>query len=220
MSPPAAVPAGVDLAALAAAARDCQACELAGPHTRTVFGEGPPQARLALVGEQPGDVEDRRGRPFVGPAGLLLNRALRDAGLERDEVYLTNAVKHFRFTWSAGRTRRVHVTPEASHILACRPWLAAELNRVRPEVVVVRGAPAAAALLGPGVRVTRDRGRVMPGPPGSGAALVVTVHPAAVLRTGQPARETAYAALVADLALAGGLLTTAAAGGAGEPGQG
>jgi DNA polymerase len=200
------VPAGAGLAALAAAAAACKGCELAElEDTRAVFGEGPPDARMALVGEQPGDVEDRRGRPFVGPAGRLLDRALAEAGLDRERLYVTNAVKHFRYRGGGAGSRRIHQTPDASHIRACRPWLAAELNLVRPAVVVVLGATAGQALVGPSFRVTAMRGRPLPGPPGSHAQLVATLHPSAILRTDPATREEAFAGLVADLRVAAAL---------------
>jgi len=189
------VPAGADLPALAAAAADCRGCDLADlPGTQTVFGTGPARAWLALVGEQPGDVEDRRGLPFVGPAGKLLDRALGEVGLDRGELYVTIAVKHFRYRAGNG-PRRIHQTPDARHVTACRPWLSAELNRVRPAIVVILGATAGSSLLGPSFRVTRMRGRLLPGPAGSGAQLLATLHPSAVLRADAEryvAREKMY----------------------------
>ncbi|WP_131744677.1 UdgX family uracil-DNA binding protein [Frankia sp. Cppng1_Ct_nod] len=196
------VPPDADLVGLAAAAASCHGCDLAElPDTRTVFGEGRAEARMVLVGEQPGDVEDRRGRPFVGPAGRLLDRALADAGLDRDELYVTNAVKHFRYR-TGGGPRRIHQTPDARQVTACRPWLTAELNRIRPVLVVLLGATAGQALLGPTFRVTRMRGRLLAGPPGSGARLVGTLHPSAVLRAEPDRRDEIYAGFVADLRLA------------------
>jgi uracil-DNA glycosylase family protein len=199
------VPAGADLAGLAAAARGCRGCGLhALDNTGTVFGEGRPDARVVLVGEQPGDVEDRRLRPFVGPAGKLLDRALADAGIDRDTAYVTNAVKHFKFTQSAPGKRRIHAKPDAYEVAACKPWLVAELNLLRPKVVVLLGATAAQALLGPSFRVTRSRGTLLAGPPGSAAQLVATIHPSAVLRTDPAQRDAAYDGLVADLRVAAG----------------
>jgi DNA polymerase len=196
------VPGGADLATLATAAAACQGCDLADlPDTRTVFGEGRPDARCVLVGEQPGDIEDRRGRPFVGPAGKLLDRALAEAELNREDMYVTNAVKHFRYRRGDG-PRRIHQTPDARHILACRPWLSAELNRIRPTVVVLLGATAGQALLGPDFRVTRMRGRLLPGPAGSHAHLLATLHPSAVLRVAPANRDQVYAGFVADLRVA------------------
>ncbi len=209
------VPDTGSLPALAEAARDCRGCELYAPATQTVFGVGPPTARMVLVGEQPGDVEDRRGEPFVGPAGRLLDRALAEAGIDRDQVYLTNAVKHFRFTGSAGK-RRIHQKPELAHVQACQPWLTAELTLLAPEIVVALGATAAAALIGPAFRVTRQRGQLMPwdGPAaredaGVHAGFILgTIHPSAVLRTPDEGRAAAYDALVSDLATAAGALAS------------
>ncbi len=149
------VPAGVGLEGLRAAAVGCRGCELFEGATQTVFSAGSATARIALVGEQPGDVEDRRGLPFVGPAGQLLDRAMADAGLDRASAYVTNAVKHFRFRSEAGG-RRIHQTPELAHLTACAPWLRAELSIVDPVVVVLLGATAGKALLGPSFRVTVD----------------------------------------------------------------
>jgi DNA polymerase len=148
-----------------------------------------------MVGEQPGDVEDRRGEPFVGPAGRLLDQALEQAGLDRKSIYLTNAVKHFRFT-ERGK-RRLHRSPDAGHITACRPWLSAELEATQPQLIVALGAVAGRALLGPSFRVTKQRGVLLPGP---GAQLLATIHPSAVLRAED--RDAAFAGLVADLEVA------------------
>jgi DNA polymerase len=207
------VPVGTDLAGLREAASGCRACELWEPATQTVFGAGPVDARMLLVGEQPGDVEDRRGLPFVGPAGRLLDRALAEAGIDREMTYVTNAVKHFRFTDNG--KRRIHQTPGPEHVAACRPWLDAELTLLAPEVVVCLGATAARALLGADFRVTRQRGQLMPfDPPTAGedaavtsAWILATTHPSAVLRVPSDARSAAYDALVADLAVAAGALT-------------
>jgi uracil-DNA glycosylase len=201
-------PAGVDLAGLRAAARDCTACELWEPATQTVFGAGPADARVVLVGEQPGDVEDRRGEPFVGPAGRLLDRALEDAGIDRSRAYVTNAVKHFRFTPTP--KRRLHQTPGPEHITACRPWLSAELGLVAPELVVVLGATAAKALLGPSFRITKQRGQLLPfestlldeDAAVKATWIMATTHPSAVLRVPDADRAAAYDALVADLKVA------------------
>ncbi|MDG4767076.1 UdgX family uracil-DNA binding protein [Solwaraspora sp. WMMD406] len=200
-----------DLADLRAAAPGCRGCDLHQDATQVVFGRGDADARVVMVGEQPGDVEDRQGLPFVGPAGHLLRRAVDDAGIAADQIYLTNAVKHFRFQLKG--SRRIHQTPDRVHIVACRPWLVAEFAMLRPEVVVVLGATAAKALLGPSFRVTRSRGVPMPWPdsaqrardfPVAPARLVATIHPSAVLRADD--RETAYRGLVADLTVAGKLL--------------
>ena len=203
------VPDNASLTEIAEAARSCQGCELYEPATQTVFGAGPPSARVVLVGEQPGDVEDQRGEPFVGPAGRLLDRALADAGIDRDQAYVTNAVKHFRFTGSAGK-RRIHQKPDLAHITACKPWLEAELTLLAPEVVVALGATAAAALISPSFRVTKQRGQLMSwdGPSGSEDAgvhagwIMATVHPSSILRTQGEGRDAAYDGLVADLRVA------------------
>jgi DNA polymerase len=162
-----------------------------------VFGTGPADARLLIVGEVPGDQEDRQGEPFVGPAGRLLDRALTEAGIDRSQVYLTNAVKHFKFT-ERGK-RRIHKTPSRTEIVACRPWLDAELDRVGPELVVALGAIAAKSLLGQDFRVTKQRGTVLP-LPGRDERVVATVHPSSVLRADD--REAAYQELAADLTVA------------------
>jgi DNA polymerase len=202
------VPAGADVPALAEAALGCKGCPLHENATQTVFGEGNIRARFVLVGEQPGDVEDRRGRPFVGPAGKLLDRALEEAGLDREQGYVTNAVKHFKFTMAGSGKRRIHAKPDAYEMAACRPWLAAELNRIRPELVVLLGATAAQTLLGSDFRVTRSRGQLLPGPAGSDAQLLATIHPSAVLRASPDSRDEAYAGLVTDLRKAAGALTS------------
>jgi uracil-DNA glycosylase family protein len=199
-------PENPTLEELRAAAATCQACELWRTGTRTVFGEGSPNASMLLVGEQPGDREDVTGRPFVGPAGAVLDRALRDAGIDRDAVYLTNAVKHFR--WVRRGKRRLHQKPDAAHVAACRPWLVAEVEVVRPRLVVCLGATAVLAVLGESTRVLRDRGRVFPsdlGPPA-----MPTVHPSSILRApSDDAREGAYRDFVADLRIAAGWLRAA-----------
>jgi len=197
------VPPGADLEQLRAAAAGCRGCELWEDATQTVFSAGSPRARLAMVGEQPGDQEDRQGLPFVGPAGRLLQKAVDDAGLDRGDVYVSNAVKHFRFTQAGPGKRRIHQTPELRHITACKPWLAAELRVVDPSVIVALGATAAKALLGPSVRVTKDRGVVMERETSLGLRrFVVTTHPSAVLRVPDDKRDEAYVALVADLRVA------------------
>ncbi|ROO58875.1 DNA polymerase [Micromonospora sp. Llam0] len=206
------VPTGArSLADLRAAAPGCQGCELHQPASQVVFGRGNPDARVVMVGEQPGDVEDRQGLPFVGPAGRLLRRAVDDAGIPVDQIYLTNAVKHFRFVSRGGR--RIHQTPDRVHIVACRPWLVAEFAMLRPDVVVVLGATAARALLGPAFRVTRSRGVPLPWPasaeraeefPVGPAQLVATIHPSAVLRADD--QQIAFRGLVTDLGVVRGLL--------------
>ncbi len=202
------VPEGGDVQALRAAAPACRGCELWEPATQVVFSAGNPAARVALVGEQPGDVEDREGIPFVGPAGRLLQRAVDEAGIDRGDIYVTNAVKHFRFTPRGNR--RIHSTPELAHITACRPWLVAELRVVDPAVVVVLGATAAKSLLGNDFRVTRHRGEVLERETSRGPCrFVPTVHPSSVLRAPDDQRDEAYAALVADLRIVPGLLAAA-----------
>ena len=194
------VPRGAPLPVLREAAARCEACELCGPATQTVFGEGAPGAPIMLVGEQPGDEEDRRGRPFVGPAGQVLDAALRAAAIERSAVYLTNAVKHFRYNEQRG-IRRIHQRPSAEHVRLCRPWLEAEIAAVRPRVLVCLGATAARALVGSHVRIERERGEVFS--TRWAEALLVTYHPAAILRLSDArARQAAQLALVRDLARA------------------
>lgn len=207
--------AGLSLDGLRSAARTCRDCDLADqPGVRTVFSVGPATARIALVGEQPGDVEDREGIPFVGPAGRLLDRALAEAGIARDDAYVTNAVKHFRFRQHSAGGRRIHVTPDLHHLEACRPWLRAELSIVDPEVVVLLGATATRSLLGPDVRVMRDRGRLRPRATWSDeparvrlAWFLVTVHPSAVLRADD--QEAAFEGLVRDLRVAAAAVAAA-----------
>jgi uracil-DNA glycosylase len=174
--------------------QQCRACELYKGATQAVLGEGPVRAKAMLVGEQPGDREDLEGHPFVGPAGALLDRALGDAGISRDEVYITNVVKHFRFR--ARGKRRIHQRPDREHVEACRPWLDAELALVRPAVLVCLGAVAAQGLLGSKVRVTRDRG--VPIESELADWVTVTVHPSSILRAGEQ-RHEAYEAFVHDL---------------------
>ena len=196
------VPAGADIAELRAAAVHCRGCELWEPATQVVFSAGNPRARLALVGEAPGDVEDREGIPFVGPAGKLLQRALAEAGVAAAEVYVTNAVKHFRFT-ERGK-RRIHATPQMSHIKACQPWLTAEIGVVDPELIVCLGSTAAKALLGSAFRVTQSRGQVLEHETPVGVRRVLaTVHPSSILRVDEAERDAAFAGLVADLRVAG-----------------
>jgi uracil-DNA glycosylase family protein len=183
-------------------ARGCRACHLYRNATQTVFGEGPGSARIMFVGEQPGDAEDRQGVPFVGPAGKVLQRALAEAEIAVADVYVTNAVKHFRFT-ERGK-RRIHATPQMSHIKACRPWLEAELNLVDPKLIVCLGSTAAKALLGSAFRVTQSRGQVLElETPVGTRRVLATVHPSSILRANEAERDAAYAGLVADLRVAG-----------------
>jgi DNA polymerase len=197
---------------LKAAAAGCKGCELYENATQTVFGRGAPHARIVFVGEQPGDVEDQKGLPFVGPAGRLLREAVDEAGIDPADVYITNAVKHFRFELRG--KRRVHQTPGPAHITACRPWLVAEFSLLKPQLVVVLGATAAKALLGPAFRVTRSRGQLMPWPaaaqhpedfPVAEIQALATIHPSAVLRADD--RDAAYQGLVEDLRVAAGALS-------------
>ena len=213
------VPAGADLDGLRRAAAGCTGCHLYENATQTVFSKGAVSARVVLVGEQPGDVEDRRGEPFVGPAGKLLDRAVSDAGLDPSDTYTTNAVKHFKFTPAAGGKRRIHATPDSHEVGACRPWLVAEFALLEPEVVVALGATAAKSLFGPSFRVTKSRGVLLPWPASardpeaftheedgapSSAFALATIHPSAVLRADD--RDAAYAGLVSDLKVAAGAL--------------
>jgi uracil-DNA glycosylase len=163
-------------------ARHCTACPLWRTATQTVFGEGAGDARVVLVGEQPGDAEDREGRPFVGPAGTVLDRALVEAGLSRDSLYVTNAVKHFK--WEARGKRRIHKTPAQRELEACRQWLERELDVIKPALVVALGNTAAKALLGPRTTLRETRGRIIEGSP----AMLVTVHPSFILRAPDGAR--------------------------------
>lgn len=188
-----------DVPELKRAAADCRGCELWEPATQVVFSAGNDHAPLMLVGEQPGDQEDQRGIPFVGPAGQLLQRALSEAGIERSQVYVTNAVKHFRFD-QRGK-RRIHASPQVSHIKACKPWLEAEVAQVGPKLIVALGATAGKAMMGIDFKITQQRGQRLTASFGAqDVPLVATVHPSAVLRTTEGAeRDEAYAGLVADL---------------------
>jgi DNA polymerase len=182
------------------AAAGCRACDLWKLGTQTVFGEGGQRAELLLVGEQPGDKEDLAGRPFVGPAGRVLDDGLEQAGIDRSTVYVTNAVKHFK--WEARGKRRLHKRPDAAEISACRPWLDREIELVAPRVVVCLGATAAQALLGRSFRVTRQRGELFPQP--AGHVVTATVHPSSILRAPDAAtREAEMAAFVEDLRIVG-----------------
>jgi DNA polymerase len=193
---PALVPDSSSLDTLRRAARDCRACHLYKCGTQTVFGEGPKAAPLMLVGEQPGDQEDLAGKPFVGPAGKILDRALEEAGINRDKVYVTNVVKHFK--WEPRGKRRIHKKPNSREIAACQPWLKAELRLVRPKVLVCLGATAAQAIFGPSFRVTRDRGKVLRSE--FAAKVVATVHPSSLLRQpDEESREREYRLFVKDL---------------------
>lgn len=180
------------------AADGCTACPLWAPATQTVFGEGPDHARIMLVGEQPGDQEDRQGHPFVGPAGQLLDRALLEAGVDRKQVYVTNAVKHFKFEMKG--KRRLHKKPADGEIAACHQWLDRELRITRPQLVVAMGATAARSLLGKATPVEANRGKLMPF--GEQAQLLITVHPSYLLRLPEQFKQEAYLKFVADLRMA------------------
>ncbi len=186
------------LAEVGRAAATCRACELWKAATQTVFGEGSTKAQIMLVGEQPGDQEDRMGRPFVGPAGRLLDQALADAEIERSQVYVTNVVKHFKWAPAERGKRRIHKKPRYSEIQACRPWLDAELERVKPEVLVCLGASAAQALLGKDFRVSRQRGQLIPS--SLAPHVIATVHPSSILRAqGDESRHSKLEAFIQDL---------------------
>jgi DNA polymerase len=186
------------LPALREAAAACRGCDLWRDATQTVFGEGPTRARLLAVGEQPGDREDLAGHPFVGPAGRVLEDGYRQAGIDPAIVYTTNIVKHFK--WERRGKRRIHKTPSRREVVACQPWFAAELEAVRPRLVLVLGATAGRAVLGSGFRVNAERGRVQPGM--GGVPTLATVHPSAILRATDGDRAAAMAAFVADLKVA------------------
>src|SRR6476659_4878329 len=193
---PAAVHETNSLAKVAAAAKECTACPLYKKATQTVFGEGPKHAAMLMIGEQPGDYEDVAGKPFVGPAGKILDRALEEAGINRDEVYVTNAVKHFK--WEPRGKRRIHQKPNSREIAACRPWLEVELRLVKPKLLVCLGATAAQAIFGPSFRVTRERGKVLSSK--LAPRVLATVHPSSLLRQpDEESREREYKHFVSDL---------------------
>lgn len=190
------VPDTTSLRVLAAAAHECQGCDLYKTATQVVFGAGPRSAHVMLVGEQPGDQEDRQGAPFVGPAGALLDKALQNADIPRDDVYVTNAVKHFK--WEPRGKRRIHKKPRISEIRACRPWLEAELRAVNPAIVVCLGATAAQAIIGPQFKLMQNRGKIVAG--ALAPRVVATIHPSSVLRApDSEGRRAAYETLVDDL---------------------
>ncbi len=200
------IPPRPSLPALREAARGCRACPLWERGTQTVFGAGPARAELMLVGEQPGNEEDLAGAPFVGPAGRLLDRALHAAGIDRRQVYATNAVKHFK--WEQRGKRRIHQKPSAGEVRACQPWLAAELAVVRPRAVICLGATAAQALLGRGFRVTERRGEPVPSP--LAPVVMATVHPSSILRAPDDAtRRAELERFVEELARVAALLSAA-----------
>ncbi len=188
------VPATHSLKVLRAAAPECRGCDLYRHATQVVFGEGPPDSKVVMVGEQPGDEEDQKGHPFVGPSGRLLSKAMHEAGLDREKIYVTNAVKHFKFV--ARGKRRIHAKPNSIEIAACRPWLEAELDSIKPELVVCLGASAAQSLMGPSFRILANRGQFFPY--NRAKELVATVHPSAILRV--PERyEAEYELFLRDL---------------------
>ena len=187
-----------DLLSLRQAAQACRGCGLYQQATQVVFGEGVTRSSILLVGEQPGDKEDIQGKPFVGPAGQLLDKCLQEAGIDRKTVYVTNAVKHFK--WEPRGKIRLHKKPNSLEISACRPWLEAEIDAVKPRIVVCLGATAAQSLLGPQFRLTKHRGELFPKPFG---AVTATIHPSAILRMPEPeARQAEITSLVRDLKLA------------------
>ena len=204
----AALGAAESLAEVRELARGCRACDLWARATQTVFGDGPSDARVLVVGEQPGNSEDLEGAPFVGPAGRLLDRAFVEAGIDRAAVYVTNVVKHFKWRRAPSGKRRIHAKPNRGEITACRPWLEAEVARIHPELIVCLGATAAQALLGRDFRVSRDHGEVLPSDLGPALG---TIHPSAILRAGED-REELMAQLVADLRAAARHLAAGQAG--------
>jgi DNA polymerase len=190
------LPTSVNLKSLREAAHGCRGCDLYRNATQVVFSEGPRRSPMMLLGEMPGDQEDRQGKPFVGPAGRLLDDALDEAGIAHDEVYVTNAVKHFR--WEPRGKRRLHKKPSAQQIAACKPWLHAEILVVKPQIIVCLGATAAQVMLGRNFRVTKHRGKVFEND--QAAAILATYHPSAILRAPEPAdRDRMRGELVADL---------------------
>jgi uracil-DNA glycosylase family protein len=199
------VPDSPTLASLRDAAEDCTACSLWERATQTVFGEGRRDARVMLIGEQPGSEEDLSGRPFVGPAGRLLDAALKEAGIDRTKAYVTNVVKHFK--WEARGKRRIHKKPNAEEVAACRPWLNAEIKLIKPRAIILLGATAAQTLLGPQFRVTQNRGQLVESK--LAQYVMATIHPSAILRaTDDETRRTEHRRFVENLAKLPGLLTT------------
>jgi uracil-DNA glycosylase len=193
---PATPPDTSNLSEVRRASRKCTACHLYKRATQTVFGEGPKDAAIMLVGEQPGDYEDVAGKPFVGPAGKIMDRALEEAGIDRSHVYVTNAVKHFK--WEPRGKRRIHKKPNSREIAACRPWLEAEMRLVKPQLVVCLGSTAGQAFFGPSFRVTRERGKVLSSK--LAPKVVATVHPSSLLRQpDEESREREYDRFVVDL---------------------
>jgi uracil-DNA glycosylase family protein len=192
-----------DLESLRRAAAGCRGCDLWRNATQTVFGEGPADAEMVLLGEQPGDQEDKQGHPFVGPAGGVLRRALEEIGVDPGRTYMTNAVKHFK--WEPRGKRRIHKTPSQIEIVACQPWFAAELDALSPQILVLLGSVAAKSVFGAGFRVTRERGQIHEGP--KGLPTMATVHPSSVLRSRDDDRRRAMEEFVRDLAVAARLVS-------------
>jgi DNA polymerase len=192
------VPEDGTLEDLRAAAQSCKGCDLYKNATQTVFGEGPDKARMVLVGEQPGDQEDKQGHPFVGPAGRLLDKALAEAGISREQVYVTNAVKHFKYIWRG--KRRLHQKPSVREVAACRPWLEAEIEQVQPKVVVCMGATAAQSVIGRPVPITRERGKFIESK--TGPVTFITIHPSAIYRQRDEAeRDREYRRFASEMKL-------------------
>jgi DNA polymerase len=191
------IPPNPTLPKARAASKACRGCDLYKLGTQTVFGEGPSRARVMIVGEQPGDAEDKAGHPFVGPSGKLLDRALDEAHLDRDDIYVTNAVKHFKWAKDARSTRRIHKTPSAGEVRACHPWLELEIALVKPQLIICLGATAAKALLGRTFSVMKGRGVAVTSD--WAPAVFATVHPSAVLRAPRADREAAEELFVADI---------------------
>ena len=197
------IPEQLTLPGLQKAAADCQACDLWENATQTVFGEGKRVAKVLLIGEQPGNDEDLQGKPFVGPAGKLLDQALEEAGIDRRQTYVTNVVKHFK--WEPRGKRRIHKKPNSTEIQACRPWLEAELATVKPKVIVCLGATAAQTLLGKEFRVSRQRGQLIPSP--LAPAVIATVHPSSILRApDEQSRRLEMQRFIDDLTVVAGVL--------------
>jgi DNA polymerase len=200
------LPPKITLNTLKEAAATCHGCPLYKTGTQTVFGEGAKSSRVVMVGEQPGDQEDKAGKPFVGPSGQMLDDALEEVGIDRGTVYVTNTVKHFK--WEPRGTRRIHAKPNAREIQACKPWLTAELQVLKPQMVVCLGATAAQALMGKDFRITRSRGEIFRDTEWA-PWLMATVHPSSILRTPSEDREAAYRAFVEDLRIAAQELASA-----------
>jgi DNA polymerase len=192
------LPRGRSLEALREAAKSCKGCDLYLNATQTVFGDGPSHASVMLVGEQPGDVEDQKGEPFVGPAGRMLDRALEDARISRDDVYVTNAVKHFKWIWRG--KRRLHQKPSIRQVIACRPWLEVEIEAVQPQILVCMGATAAQSVVGKPVAIMKERGKFIDSV--LGKLTLVTIHPSAILRQrDDDEREQEYRRFASEMKL-------------------